>query len=356
MSDVSLSSLLLLEIAEAAWSDALRTLLRRYKPAGLLFRKLTSPEATLDTCRESAGVLGTLPLMTIEEEGGGAMTALFAAVPRALALDANGAKQAGALIGRGMKLLGLNLTMAPTLDIEGPSAADAGSEARIDAGVARIAPAEIAYRTEAFVESLRSYHVLSCGRHFPGLPATRTTPQETKAIVVDRSLAALWREELVPYRALGERLAAIEISHAVHRAYDYEFPRPASLSPGVIEGLLRAKLGYQGIAIADASVAARAAGIDLDEAAVRALAAGCDLVIVPGERKLLEGVCATLARAVDSGKLSGARISQAQARLITAQRRVRRPAKQVVAAEYSRLAREFEEFARRFRSENDGIR
>ena len=96
-----------------------------------------------------------------------------------------------------------------------------------------------------------------------------------------------------------------------------------------------------------ASVAARAAGIDLGEAVVRALAAGCDLVIVPGEQKLLEGVCGALARAVNSGRLPDARISQAQARVKVAQRRVRRPASQLVAAEYSRLAREFAEFGRR---------
>ena len=348
MPDARLSSLLLIEVAEATWSDALGALLGSFRPAGILFRSLTSPEATLEACRQSARVPGMLPLMATEQEGDGALAPLFAALPRALTLDANGAKEAGALIGRAMKLLGLNLNMAPTLDIEPTPATGPATEARRDVGAMRIAPAEIAQRAEAFADGLRSHHILSCGRHFPGLPSKRTTAKkETNAIVVDRSLAALWREELVPYRVLGEKLAAIEISHAVHRAYDYEFLRPASLSPGVIEGLLRTKLGYQGIVVADASLAAGAAAIELDEAVVRALAAGCDLVMVPGERRLLERVCGTLARAVDSGRLPGGRVFQAQARVKAAQGRVRRPPRQLVAPEYSRVAREFEDFARR---------
>jgi beta-N-acetylhexosaminidase len=349
--------MLLIEVAEATWSGTLCLLLERFKPSGLLFHKLSSPEATLEICRESARVLGTLPLMAIEEEGGGALSALLAALPRALTLDANGAEQAGALIGQAMKLLGLNLTLAPTLDIEPFAATSLDSDMRSGSEGERIAPAEIAQRAESFVGGLRSHRILSCGRHFPGLSARTRTPREIKAIVLDRSLAALWREDLVPYRTMGERLAAIEISHAVHRAYDYEFLRPASLSPGVIEGLLRTKLGYRGIAIAHASLAARAAGIDLDEAVVRALAAGCDLVIIPGERKLLEAVCGTLARSVESGRLPAARVSQADARVRTAQRHVRRPARQLVDAEYSRLAREFEVFARKCGKEgNDEVR
>ncbi len=411
MQDVNLSSLLLLEIADATWSASLGQLLELFKPAGLFFRKLTSPEATfeacresVETCRESARALGTLPILAIEEEGGGALTALLPPQPdeshpqalaRALSLDASGAAEAGAAIGRAMRLLGLNFNRAPTLDIEptptigsgvmfkngldprhserseesrsarkghtrflaslGMTAIKAvqhplGNELSSNAGGKQISPAETAQRAVTFVESLGSERVLCCGRHFPGLPSSKATPPATRAIIIDRSLAALWREELVPYRALGNKPAAIEISYAVHRAYDYEFLRPASLSAGVIEGLLRAKLGYRGVALADASAAAEAAGIEVEEAVVRALAAGCDLVLVPGERKLLEHVCQSLGRAAEAGRLPDARISEALGRVRTVQKSLRRPARQLAAAQYSRLERDFEAFARKWSS------
>lgn len=351
---VSSGTLLLIEVAEAAWSVALGRTLERFKPAGLVFRKLASPDATLEACRESARTLGALPFTAIEAEGDGALGAFFAALPRALTLQPAQAAEAGDLIGRAMAVLGLNLTLAPTLDIA-PSALSgvhAGPTSGATEEVLRageLSPAELARRAEAFVGALSSRHVLCCGRHFPGLPPGKAAAPKRSAIVVDRSLAALWREELVPYRALGDKLAAVEISYVVHRAYDYEFLQPASLSPGVIEGLLRTKLRYRGLALADAPRAARAAGIEMEEAVIRALAAGCDLAVVPGEPRLLEEICQGLARAADSGRLTGVRITEAMARVKIARKSLRRPARQLPAVEYSRLAAAFEEFARRWK-------
>jgi beta-N-acetylhexosaminidase len=340
MPDAGLGSLLLIEVVDGTWSGALGRLLERIKAAGLLFRQLTNPEATLKACRESARVLGEMPFTAIEEEGGGPLAVVFKAIPRALSLSAQGAGEAGALIGRAMAALGLNLTLAPTLDLEAPHASARAAEIPSGAGNPESSPSGTASRAQAFVRALSSNHVLGCGRHFPGLPAERAKP-----IVVDRSLAALWRHDLVPYRTLGDTLAAVEMSYAVHRAYDYEFLRPASLSPGVVEGLLRAKLRFEGMALADASLAAQAAGVSIDEAAIRALAAGCDLILVPGEARLVETVSQGLDRAAGSGRLPRDRVTQALARVKSARGRVRRPPKQVAAREFSRLERDFEDFA-----------
>ena len=344
--------LLLIEIEEAAWSTTLSRTIERFKPAGLVFRRLVSPEATLEACRESARVLGAPPFTAIEEGGDGALTAFFAVLPPALTLEAAQAGKAGGLIGRAMTALGLNLNLAPTLDIAAPASCIFDTGATISAATEGVSPAEVARRAEAFVSALSSHHVLCCGRHFPGLPARKAVLPTTEAIVVDRSLAALWREELVPYRTLGDKLAAIEVSYAVHRAYDYEFLQPASLSPGVIEGLLRTKLRYQGLAIADAPRAAQAAGVELDEAVIRAQAAGCDLVVVPGEPNLLEGICQSVARATDSGRLTHTRITEAMSRVKVARKSVRRSARQLTPAQHRHMAADFEAFARKWTGSN----
>lgn len=342
-------SLLLVELAEGTWSTALGYLLDRFKPAGILFRKLVGPQATLQACQESARALQSTPFMAIGEEGDGALTACFPALPQALALGTGEAGPAGDLIGRGMAVLGLNLNLSPTLDVETSAGAASEVGTTDSGGRQRVSPAELAKRAGVFVGALASHRVLCCGRHFPGLPSRQAALQKRKTIVADRSLAALWREELVPYRTLGNKLAAVEISHAVHRAYDYEFLRPASLSPGVIEGLLRAKLHYRGLALADASLAAQAAGIDADEAVVRALAAGCDLVLVPGEPSLLERIGRGLERAAGSGRLPGARIAEAIGRVKTARESLPRPPRKLASAQYSRVARDFEEFAQKWK-------
>lgn len=343
MADSRPGTLLLIEVAETTWTAALCRMLERFRPAGLVFRKLNSPEATLEACRQSAHALDVMPFAVIEEEGNGPLTAFFPALPRALRLEPAEAAQAGDLIGRAMTSLGLNLNLAPTLDLEPRSSPGSGASPMDPAGAGGVS--EVARRAQAFVGALSAKKALSCGRHFPGHPA-RQIPQP-KAIVVDRSLAALWREDLVPYRTLGNKLQAVEISHAVHRAYDYEFLQPASLSSGVIEGLLRTKLRYESLALADASLAAQAAGIDIDEAVIRALAAGCDLVMVPGQPKLLEGICQSLGRATDSGRLGSARLSEATGRVKAVQRLLRRPARQVSKAQYSHLERDWEQFAQK---------
>ena len=338
---------MLIEVAEAAWNAALGRTLERFKPAGLVFRKLLSPDATLKVCRESASVLDASPLTAIEEQGYGALTGFLPSVQRALTLQPAQAADEGGLIGRAMSALGLTLNLAPTLDIEAPGSSISDTELAGKAGTEEAS--EVARRAEAFVSALTSHHVLCCGRHFPGLPAATATPTTAKAIVADRSLAALWRRELVPYRTLGDKLAAVEVSYAVHRAYDYEFLQPASLSPGVIEGLLRTKLRYQGLAIADASRAAQAAGLEIDEAVIRALAAGCDLVLVPSEPRLLEGVSRSLARATDSGRLVGVRMTEAISRVKIARKPLRRPAPRLSAAQYAHLVADFERFARQWK-------
>jgi len=64
-------------------------------------------------------------------------------------------------------------------------------------------------------------------------------------------MAQLWRQDLVPYRELIGELPFAMLSHGVYKAYDLDVRRPAAASSGVVEGRLRVKLGYGGLAIAD---------------------------------------------------------------------------------------------------------
>ena len=249
--------LLLIDAAKASWNPNLERLLLQLRPAGVLFRKLTS--GTADVSANCARASDQPLLLAIEEEGGGSLNELFPELPPIGSLDPADASRAGDLIGRGMALLGLNLNLAPIVDLSqtpAPTPVRAAKHAaQVAVASAPTSVVEIAHRAEAFVAGLARRHVLACGRHFPGMPADA---QSSPAPVVDRTMAALWREDLLPYRTLGSKCAMVEITHGVHKAYDYEFPRPASLSPAVVQGLLRVKLGYEGVAVADVSLAARA--------------------------------------------------------------------------------------------------
>jgi beta-N-acetylhexosaminidase len=111
-----------------------------------------------------------------------------------------------------------------------------------------------------------------------------------------------------------------------HVAYDALDPGvPASLSPRVIQGLLRQEMGYRGLVITDdLEMAAVSEGRDPVEAAIQAIAAGADMALVgrnlAGEVKieeLLEG----LGDAVRGGRLPTDRVAASVRRVLRFKRR-----------------------------------
>jgi beta-N-acetylhexosaminidase len=244
-----------------------------------------------------------------------------------------------------MQIAGLNLNFAPTIDLRDDFSR--GMRDTRDAVQEVSSSVEATRRADAFVRGITRYGVLPCARHFPGL-TIGASHQLQASPVVARTMATLWREDLVPYRTLGNKLPLIQISHAVYKAYDYQFPRPASLSPSVVEALLRLKLGYRGVALADIPAAARSAGIDVPEAAVRAIEAGCDLLVIPAEQKPVTAVLDAVDGASESGKLPRQRVGQALGRVQKARHGLSVPASEPTEREISRLAQDFERFRKRY--------
>ena len=303
----------------------------------------TIPE-TWEVAQRCADVPGSGPFLAVQDEGEGALCSLLGgSLPRAHLADAprEAVEALGDLVGRAMQMTGLNMNLAPTLDL--PAVLPGASGGARDVAPVPSAPLEVTHRALAFVRGLTRHGVLPCARHFPAF-AVGASERLQASPVVDRNMATLWREDLVPYRTLGNQLPVIQISHAVCKAYDYEFPRPASLSPSVVEGLLRLKLAYKGVAVADVSKAARSAGIGLAEAAVRALEAGCDLLMVPAEGKPVAAVLGALERASEFGKLPRERVEQALARVQSAKQGLSVPPKKPGEREVSRLADDFRKF------------
>jgi beta-N-acetylhexosaminidase len=337
---IPLGQLMLLEAANAGWSSDLERLLRRSKPVGVFFKALSTIPVTWESARNCASALGSVPFLALHDEGEGTLCRLLgASLPpaRLPGIPAEATETLGDLVGRAMQIAGLNLNLAPTVDLRDDFSS--GARNTRDAVQTASSPQEVTRCAEAFLRGLTRHRVLPCARHFPGLAigdASEASP------VVARSMATLWREDLIPYRTLGNKLPFVQISHAVYKAYDYEFPRPASLSPSVIEGLLRLKLEYKGVALADLSAAARSAGTDLAEAAVRAIAAGCDLLMIPAEDKPVATVLGALERASEFGKLPRERIEQALARVKRAKQELSVPPEEPGEREMSRLAEDFE--------------
>ncbi len=170
-----------------------------------------------------------------------------------------------------LRRTGVNVNLAPVADVPGGAAPVMGF--RAFAGDAR----GIAARTRAAIEGMRAAGVAATAKHFPGLGRAQVNTDDGSA-TVGGSLEA----DLVPFRAaVAAQAPLIMLSHALYPALDPN--RIASQSPRIVAGLLRERLGYEGVIVTD-SMEAQAV-VDrsgVARAAERSLRAGADLILTTG--------------------------------------------------------------------------
>ena len=216
-------------------------------------------------------------------------------------------RRAAAASGAELAGLGFTADFAPVADVT-LGAADpaigsrsAGSRPRV---VARHALASATgYRSTGLVPTLK---------HFPG-HGSLTTDSHLALPVQRKSLRQLTETDLVPFRAGVEAgLPGVMVGHIDVRAVDPGVP--SSLSRKVVTGLLRERLGFDGLAVTDAlNMRAVSARYSSAQVAVRALRAGQDVVLMPASpRQARDGIV----RAVREGRLPSARLTQAATRQV----------------------------------------
>ena len=131
-----------------------------------------------------------------------------------------------------------------------------------------------------------------------------------------------WTEqELVPFLQLIEAglCDLVMSSHIFNAALDPE--RPATLSPAVLTGLLRQRLGFQGVIMSDdMEMKAITDHYGLETAIQYAIQAGVDLLCFGNNMSfdpcIGEKACRIIYQLVDSGKISGSRIEESFGRII----------------------------------------
>ena len=214
------------------------------------------------------------------------------------------AQAAGAGTGAAATLrqAGLNVNLAPVLDVyraAGNFIDQYGRSYSRHAGpVARLGA--------EFVRAQQSGGVAAAAKHFPGLgAASRDQDTDLRPVRLTVRAATLRQLDERPYQAaIAAGVRLIMVSWAVYPALDRY--RPAGLSPVVVQGELRQRLGFQGVTITDAleAGALRGYGTIARRGQLAALA-GMDLLLCAGHRTG-EGrrAAAGLARAYRDGLLS----------------------------------------------------
>jgi len=304
-------------------------------------------------------VLRVPPFLALEEEGGtvNPLQRFFPPLPQPHIAAVKGLQRVerlGSLIGEAMALLGFNMNFAPRLDLANPNVKPSLQPQSFGPD-----PRTVARCGEAFVAGLLEHKVMACGMHFPGLSAADYFDSNSLP-VVDKPMAELWREDLIPFRQLLPKLGLIKLSYAAYKAYDFDLPIPASLSANVIDGLLRVKLGYRGVVVADHFMALKEMGVAIPndrpfipdggldfnfEPFAKSVAAGCDMLMVGWGESLIGDVAEKLKVTFNGGTLSARRVSEAVKRIGRAKKGMRLPTGKFSKKTFDRLFREFEEFS-----------
>ncbi|HEV2494641.1 MAG TPA: glycoside hydrolase family 3 N-terminal domain-containing protein [Terriglobia bacterium] len=339
-----LGQLLVVKLEESRWSAALERMLVDHRPSGVFLSRLRTPGATAELLARIARTLDAPPLLWLEEEGGhvGPLSAFLPPLPSPHLAAEHGpsaVERLGELIGAAMGLLGFNTNSAPTLDLAPRQSGDQGAGPILGSD-----PQQVARAGGAFARGLTKRKILACGKYFPGASAAEDC-QSAEHCVVGKPMTRLWHEDLVPYRKLLARLPLVMVSNAAYKAYDFDILRPATESTSILQGLLRLKLRYPGLAVADLTRTPESGhALELANRVVRSIGAGCDLVIVPGDQRLLAAAQAAIEKVSVPAKIDTDRIQETFKRLRSARKRLARPSGRIRKAEVERLAREFEEF------------
>ncbi|HET8997328.1 MAG TPA: beta-N-acetylhexosaminidase [Acetobacteraceae bacterium] len=172
----------------------------------------------------------------------------------------------GALIGADCRQAGFDVVAAPVLDLAHPGASDVIGDRAFGSD-----PSIVALLARAVADGLLAAGIQPVGKHAPGHGRALVDSHLT----LPRVHAADLRADLLPF-ALLAHLPWLMTAHIVYAAWDPH--QPATLSPAVVQGIIRGRLGFGGVLVSD-DLAMGAVSGSPAERAVQALAAGCDLAL-----------------------------------------------------------------------------
>jgi beta-N-acetylhexosaminidase len=314
-------------------SPALRTMIATHHVGGLLLYDSAGNVDSMDQVARLTGQAQALALsgprglglfIAVDQEGGpvARLREGFAVPPPNMALgataSADNAALAARVTARQLKALGVNMNLAPVVDVN-------SNPANPIIGVRSYGenPQTVARFGAAAVRAHRAEGVMACAKHFPGHGDTGYD-SHVRLPTVPHALARLRAVELTPFAAaVAARVPAVMTAHVEVPALEPEPGLPATMSSRVLEGLLRRDMGFGGLIISDSLTMGAVAGrFDPGEAAVRAFLAGADVLCFGADKgHRPEEQLAALRRmiqAVESGEIPMSRLDAAVNRIVAA--------------------------------------
>src|SRR5207253_22636 len=231
----------------------LRSLARDFGLGGIILfaRNVADPEQVAEVSYEAARLDPDLPLwVSVDQEGGrvARLKAPFTEWPPMATLGRSGdvvlAERFARALASELKAVGFSLDYTPVLDVltnpKNPVIGDRAPAERAE---------DVARLGSAIIRTLQAEGIAACGKHFPGHGDT-SVDSHFELPLIEHPPDRLEAVELVPFKAaIAADVACIMTAHILIPALDEH--RPATLSPTIVDGWLRTKLGFQGVILTD---------------------------------------------------------------------------------------------------------
>ncbi len=228
--------------------------------------------------------------------------------------DPGAAEKEGLATGRYLRGLGINVNLAPVLDLglTGSFVAQQGRTFSSNPGI-------VAALGNGFASGLIAGGVGATAKHFPGLGHATADTDTGRSVVKGQD-----QQDLVPFgQAIDNQPAnqfLVMLSTAIYPNYDAH--NPAAWSPKIVQGLLRHQLHFEGVAITDdLSSKGVQSMMSTPEAAVAAARAGADEILIGNPNEFRTSYDALL-QAARQGQLSSGSLKAAHQRIQALKRKV----------------------------------
>jgi beta-N-acetylhexosaminidase len=298
-------------------------LIEEYKVANIILfsYNVSTIEQISGHCRELhrriEEATGHPAFIAVDQEGGVVTRLPIEAcnVPGAMLIGATGkeeyAYQAGCITGAELKAIGVNMDLAPVLDINSnPDNPVIGTRS---------------YSSEALIverfgcnmmKGLQAAGVMPTVKHFPGHGDT-SVDSHLGLPTVEKDLDELMSMELIPFQsAIDKGVPCVMTSHILFPKLEKEHV-PATMSKAILTDLLREKLGFQGIIITDClEMGAIVNHYGTAHAAVEAVKAGAQLLCISHTPALVKESIQRIEEAVLSGEIPIELIDEAVATIL----------------------------------------
>ncbi len=314
------------QIRYPAWealNGTLQDWLETFNLGGVILLGGSAAELALRTAQLQSWATTPLLLAADIEEGVGQRFAGATWFPPPMALGSiagenlslakNYARQMGEATAREALAVGLNWILAPIADVNNNP-----DNPVINVRAFGENPEVVGALVGEYIAGTKNFPVLTSAKHFPGHGDT-ARDSHLHLPVIPHNLERLETIELPPFRqAIAAGVDSVMTAHILVPAWDET--NPATLSPAILTGQLRQKLGFEGIIVTDALIMGGITQVaSPEEVAIRALEAGVDILLMPPDPA---PIITAIANAVASGRLKETRIDESLQRILKAKEKL----------------------------------